>query len=233
MAWFHYSPEIIAAFPNINGAVVRAWNVDAQHPPTALFEGYSAEQTAVKERLGDMQLSELPALAAWRGAFRGFGVDPTKYRIAAEALLRRLTKKGDIPSINALVDIGNLVSIRYAIPVAVIDQRGVKPPIIVRFARGDERFVNLGQDDDATPQPGEVIFTDQDDAVVARRWCWRQSDSSGAKADSTDLLVTLEAHHTDGAETVRKAAEDFAALLKAYTGAETEIALLNRNNPEY
>ena len=39
-------------------------------------------------------------------------------RSAAEALLRRLTKQGSIPSINTLVDIGNLVSIRYALPVA-------------------------------------------------------------------------------------------------------------------
>ncbi len=53
-------------------------------------------------------LSELPTLSAWRQAFRRFGANPTKHRSAAEALLRRL-QKGDIPGINTLVDIGNLV----------------------------------------------------------------------------------------------------------------------------
>ena len=54
------------------------------------------------------------ASASKHEAIRGFGVDPTQYRSAAEALLRRLSKSGEIPSINALVDLGNLVSIRYA-----------------------------------------------------------------------------------------------------------------------
>jgi DNA/RNA-binding domain of Phe-tRNA-synthetase-like protein len=46
--------------------------------------------------------------------FTRFGAKPTQYRCAAEALLRRLAKHGDISPINTLVDIGNLVSIRYA-----------------------------------------------------------------------------------------------------------------------
>ena len=37
-------------------------------------------------------------------------------------MLRRLTKQGSIPSISALVDLGDLVSIRYALPVAILDQ---------------------------------------------------------------------------------------------------------------
>ncbi len=79
------------------------------------------EQQGTLRRIGDTPLSQIPSLVAWRAVFRSFGVDPTQYRSAAEALLRRLTKKGDIPSINLLVDLGNLVSIRYALPVAVFD----------------------------------------------------------------------------------------------------------------
>ncbi|HEU4832604.1 MAG TPA: phenylalanine--tRNA ligase beta subunit-related protein [Actinomycetota bacterium] len=45
-------------------------------------------------------------------------------------------KQGDIPSISTLVDIGNLVSIRYAVPVAVFDRAGVAGSITVRFATG-------------------------------------------------------------------------------------------------
>ena len=97
--------------------------------------------------------SELPSLAAWRRAFRAFGVDPTGYRSAAEALLRRLTKQGSIPSINTLVDIGNLVSIRHALPVAVFDQRAMTGGTTVRFATGDETFTDLGTGERESPEP--------------------------------------------------------------------------------
>jgi len=59
-----------------------------------------------------------------RKLFRGFGVEPTQYRSAAEALLRRLTKQGGLPSVGTLVDLANLVSIRFALPVAVFERRG-------------------------------------------------------------------------------------------------------------
>ena len=44
--------------------------------------------------IGGQPLGTVPSLAAWRRAFTAFGVEPTRYRSAAEALLRRLTKHG-------------------------------------------------------------------------------------------------------------------------------------------
>ena len=114
-----------ARFSSVAGGVVHAEGVSNGPSPPALVEAYRAEQEGALARIGDTPLSELPTLAAWRRAFRAFGVDPTTYRSAAEALLRRLTKQGSIPSINALVDIGNLVAIRYGLPVAMFDQRTV------------------------------------------------------------------------------------------------------------
>jgi DNA/RNA-binding domain of Phe-tRNA-synthetase-like protein len=120
---FQYHPEIVERFPNVVGGVILAKGMHNGPSPDSLRDAYLAEQQAVIARIGNTPLSELPSLAAWRAAFRGFGIEPTQYRSATESLLRRLTKKGDIPSINTLVDIGNLVSIRYGIPVAVCDTR--------------------------------------------------------------------------------------------------------------
>ena len=119
--------------------------------PDALLTEYAAEQEAVRNRIGETPLSQIPSLAAWRSVFRGFGLDPTQYRGAAEALLRRLTKKGEIPSVNTLVDIGNLVSIRYALPVALFDLRATSGTITVRFASGDERYTTLNEAGEAQP----------------------------------------------------------------------------------
>ena len=140
------------------------------------------------------------------------GVNPTKYRSAIEALLRRLTKKGDIPSINTLVDIGNLVSIRYRIPVAVFDLDRTADSILVRFAEGDEPFTPLFGKEEENPEPGEVIFVDGNGLVAARRWCWRQSDQSAARMDTRRVMVVTEALHPGAGEDVRAAAADLAGL---------------------
>ena len=78
MARFAYDHEILERFPAVVGGVIHADGV-ANRPATAeLTAAYRAEQAAVRERIGDTPLSELPTLTAWRGVFRGFGVNPTK-----------------------------------------------------------------------------------------------------------------------------------------------------------
>jgi DNA/RNA-binding domain of Phe-tRNA-synthetase-like protein len=143
-------------------------------------------------------------------------VDPTQYRSAAEALLRRLTKQGELPSIGSLVDLANLVSIRHALPIAVFDLAAVRGGITVRFARGDERWVDLGSSTTERPEPGEVVFVDESDTVVARRWCWRQSAESAARASTTDILVTVEGHHDDAGAAVSVALDELAELIRQY-----------------
>src|SRR5690348_15120480 len=101
---FQYHSDILARYPQIVGGVILARDVTNGPTPAPLLALYQAEQQQVLQRIGSAPLSQIETLAAWRRALRGFGVDPTQYRSASEALLRRLTKKGDIPSINLLVD---------------------------------------------------------------------------------------------------------------------------------
>lgn len=221
---FSYDPAITGQFSGVVGGAIHARGLTNGPAPAALREAFEQEQAAVRARIGDMPLSELPGLAAWRRAFRGFGVDPTAYRSAAEALLRRLTKQGSIPSINTLVDIGNLVSIRYGLPVAMFDQRPVTGGTTVRFASGNESFTDLGSGERASPEPGEVIFIDDAGLVSARRWCWRQSLESASGAATTEVLVTVEGHHEAAARDVRAALADLETLLAAHVPPVAVVA---------
>lgn len=232
VARFRYDPGIIERFPAVVGGVIHATGVHNDPTPPRLAAAFHAETLAVRARIGQAPLSELPPLAAWRKVFRGFGVDPTQYRSAAEALLRRLTKQGELASIGTLVDLANLVSIRYALPVAVFDQRGISGGTIVRFARGDERWADLGSSQTEQPEPGEVIFADEADVVSARRWCWRQSAGSAAREDTTEILVTVEGHHRTAEHDVTRALADLEALLAAYAAPATlRSAVLSARDP--
>jgi len=221
---FRYSGPLLERFPTIVGGVVHARAVVNGSPPAELQQAFREEQLLALERIGDRPLAALPSVAAWRRAFSAFGVEPTRYRSAAEALLRRLTKQGEIPSLNVLVDLGNLVSIRYGLPVAVFDQHSVTGSTTVRLAEGDESFTDLGGDGSVgRPEPGEVIFVDEVGLVSARRWCWRQSAESAARADTTEILVTVEGHHESAAEDVAAAVEDLRELLDRHAG-QPEVA---------
>ncbi len=213
---FGYAPAIIERFPTIQAGIIHAANLSNGPSPPQLIDDYRAEQRSAAARLAATPIAEIPSISAWRRAFSQFGVKPTQHRAAAEALLRRLDKQGDIPSINTLVDIGNLVSIRHALPVAVFDQGGITAPTTVRFAAGDEVFTDLGSVETVNPEPGEVVFVDVVNVVSARRWCWRQSSQSATRADTVEALFVTEAHHDGAADDIESALTDLAALLVTY-----------------
>jgi DNA/RNA-binding domain of Phe-tRNA-synthetase-like protein len=228
---FHYHGEIIEAFPEARAGVILARGLRNGPSPESLQQAFLAEQQAVLAEIGDTPLSKLPTLSAWRGAFRKFGINPTKYRSAVEALLRRLTKKGDVPSINTLVDIGNLVSIRYKLPVAVFDVAALKGGITVHFSDGSERFTPLFEKEVQHPEPGEVVFSDEMGLVVARRWCWRQSDESAARPSTTDTVICTESQHPGGQADVEAALNDLIALIQEYAGGELVSGFVGPGQP--
>jgi DNA/RNA-binding domain of Phe-tRNA-synthetase-like protein len=234
MTLFRYEPPIVERFPGIVGGVIHATGVTNGPTSAELARAFGAAQAEVIARIRTTPLSELPPLAAWRRAFRAFGVDPTQYRSAAEGLIRRLTKQGELPSIGTLVDLANLVSIRHALPVAVFDLAAIRGGIAVRFARGDEPWADLGSSTAEHPEPGEVIFADEADDVVARRWCWRQSATSAAREATTEILVTVEGHHEGAPADVAGALDELEALLTAHASPRTmRRSILSAADPAF
>lgn len=231
MTTFQYAPSIIDIFPAARAGVILAQGLSNGPSPKALQERFLDVQGQVLAEIGETPLSELETLSAWRGAFRKFGVNPTKYRSAIEALLRRLTKKGDIPSINALVDLGNLVSIRHRLPVAIFDTQALTGAVTVCLADGSERFTPLFEKEVEHPEEGEVIFADETGMVIARRWCWRQSDESAARPETTDAIIVTEAQHEGGEAAVEAALADLLLLLAEFSGGELISGVVGPGRP--
>jgi DNA/RNA-binding domain of Phe-tRNA-synthetase-like protein len=227
---FSYDHAVLDRYPGIRAGIVRASGLTNGPTPAALLERYRTTQKEVCDRLATTPPAEFPSIAAWRRAFAAFGAKPTQYRSAAEALLRRLAKQGDIPSINALVDLGNLVSIRYALPVAVVDLAGIDGDITVRFATGSERFTDLGSDEPVAPEPGEVVFVDRSGVACARRWCWRQSAQSATRETTTDALVVVEGLHEGAERDVAAARAEIVALLAEFQPAAA-VSVLGSAGP--
>jgi DNA/RNA-binding domain of Phe-tRNA-synthetase-like protein len=213
---FAYAPDVVARFPTIRHSIVEVRDAINGVAPRALVDEYHAEQNLAADRARSEPVVERPTIAAWRKVFRDFGTDPTQHRSAPEALLRRVTKYGDIPPINAVVDVGNLVSIRHSLPVAVFDLDKLVGGITVTFAAGDESFDAIGTTVASRPEPGEVIFVDDGGTVLARRWCWRQSTAAAVTERTTSIAYIVEAHHRTAAIDVDDAASAIEDLLRRH-----------------
>jgi len=154
-AIFAYAEQLAEQCPTLRAGLLHASGLTNGSSPPQLLAAYDTEQQAAAQRLQATPAAEMPSIAAWRRAFTRFGATPTKHRSTPEALLRRLASHEDVPSIGTLVDIGNLASLRYAVPVAVFDLARIRGTLTVRFATGTEQFTDLGTTASTQPGPGE------------------------------------------------------------------------------
>ena len=77
MTTFQYHPDIHARYPDLCAGVVLARDISNNPPSGKLNNEYLTEQESTLSRIAGTALSEIEPLAAWRGAFRAFGVNPT------------------------------------------------------------------------------------------------------------------------------------------------------------
>jgi DNA/RNA-binding domain of Phe-tRNA-synthetase-like protein len=132
-------------------------------------------------------------LNSWREAYRAFGAKPQRTPCSAEALRKRFEKDGGLPRVNTVVDLYNVVSVNFAVPVGGEDMSAyVGSPRLIRAA-GDETFATTrdGQAAVETVDAGEVVWRD-DEGVTCRRWNWRQSPRTRLEASSTEMWFVLE-----------------------------------------
>ncbi len=88
-------------------------------------------------------LASHPTIAALRRLFRAAGCDPTRYRPSSEALLRRLLKGHELPTIQPLVDVNNCLSAELAVPCCVMAEGTFSAPLVLRAGRTGEAYESL------------------------------------------------------------------------------------------
>jgi DNA/RNA-binding domain of Phe-tRNA-synthetase-like protein len=227
---YSIAEEVFARFPEYRRGVVLACDVRNGESPLELVELLRAEETRARERLNVETLTCEPRLASWREAFRQLGYKPGDFRPSVEALLRRVLRGQELPSINALVDIGNVVSLRHLLPVGGHATDVLSQDIALRPAGGGEEFVPFGSEAVEHPLPGEFIFT-EGNTVLTRRWIWRQANHTLTLPGTTAIEFNIDALPPVSEADLQAAARDVMDLAGRFCGGRTRFENLSLQSP--
>jgi DNA/RNA-binding domain of Phe-tRNA-synthetase-like protein len=122
----------------------------AEHNPELMNEMKFISET-IKSDLSEV--SNNPSIRDARKAYKICGKDPARYRLSSEALRRRVKKEKELPQINNVVDIINLVSIKSGMSIGGYDAEkivdwvmmdiGLKTDVYYAIGRGEFNIENL------------------------------------------------------------------------------------------
>ena len=114
------SSEIQTVCPEFIGACVEA-NVSNSPYCQPLWDEIDAMGHKYRSTLTTESLKQLSGIAATRRVYRACGKDPSRYRPASEALIRRQLTNKSLYQIDTLVDLTNLASIAYGYSIGGFD----------------------------------------------------------------------------------------------------------------
>jgi DNA/RNA-binding domain of Phe-tRNA-synthetase-like protein len=137
--------DIQINLPGVKLGIVEAQDVrvQAQHPElTKLLDEVC---TRKQKEFTVESLAEAEPIRAVRALFRGWGMDPSKYRPASEALLRRVVQGKGLYRVSNVVDIGNLISIESGWPLGCYDRSRIGGPIVLRHGVAGENYEGIGK----------------------------------------------------------------------------------------
>lgn len=228
--FYSISDEIFSLFPDYVRGVVLAYDVTNTESPPGLKEMLRDAEVSVRDRLSLEELTSHPRIASWREAFRKVGIKPSEFRASIEAMTRRVLRQQELPSINMLVDIGNIFSLRHLLPIGAHAIDVVTHDIALCKASGEEEFVPFGSDHVEHPDPGEIIFT-EGNTVLTRRWSWRQANHTLTLPATAAIEFNVDGLPPVAKSEVEDICQELMELVREYCGGQLRYEILSCQNP--
>ena len=138
------SEELRAKVPEVKLASI-ACDVVLQQKDEGLWEAVEQKVAELAGKLQIDEISSISAIAASRKAYKACGKDPARYRLSAEALLRRVVNRNEIYQINNVVDLLNLVSISTGFSIGGYDADKITGEVIFGIGRAGEPYIGIGR----------------------------------------------------------------------------------------
>ena len=228
--FYSIADEVFSVFPDYVRGVVIARDLENGPSSAELTALLRDAEEALRKELGEGNPADHPRIASWREAFRSIGMKPAEFRSSIEAMARRVVRGQELPSINALVDLGNVLSLRYIVPAGGHSLDDVTEDIELRPARGDESFVPFGETEKESPLPGEFIFAEGDE-VLTRRWCWRQANHTLTLPESRTFIFNVDALPPVSRDEAPQICREAEELIVRFCGGKCRTDFLSASTP--
>lgn len=204
------SNEIETVCPNFVGACVEARVKNSQYSQS-LWDEINTLETKFKAELTTETLKDISGIAATRRVYRACGKDPSRYRPASEALIRRVLQGKALYQIDTLVDLINLASMAFGYSIGGFDaDKFVGNTLTLGIGKEGEPYEGIGRG--MINIHGLPVYRDEIGGVGTPT-----SDHERTKItiDTTHLLVLINGY--DGNEaSVRQNAEFIQQLLQKF-----------------
>lgn len=138
------STEVAGIFPDIAVAFLKG-NIKNDRDNPVLWKHLKDRSDEISSSMDEESIRRVEGINAGKKAYRQLGKDPNRYRLSAEALMRRVAKGKELYPISSAVDALNLVSLRTGITIGGFDAQKLVGDIELGIGMPGEEFIAIGR----------------------------------------------------------------------------------------
>lgn len=138
--------ELRSTLPKVSLGTLTA-DVNIRQSDAILLEKIDGTTRHIKEFVPINEIGNIKALSDSTQAYKILGIDPNRYRISSEALLRRIIKGKDLYRVNNVVDINNLISISSGYSVGSYDFEKIDTEVVYKIGEKSEIYKAIGKEE--------------------------------------------------------------------------------------
>ena len=206
--------------------VVVAEGVDNSSENKEIEELLNTAIDQQKEALKGQVVKNLKELEPYHAAMRNFGISVSRFLPSIEALLTRLVKTGNLPLISPVVNLTNVISLQYHVPIGTHDIDSLVGDLEIRQIKSDDIFE--GGEESSGFDNGEVVYA-SGNSIRTRRWIWRQMPVGLTSKDTKNLVFPVDGF-SGNVETILEARDALASALQRYFCCKTNVALIKKES---
>lgn len=215
---FAIEPGLKQACPNIQLSCISC-GVTIQGKLTDLWKLIDQKCDELSSTLKTEDIRHNRAIAAAREAYKACGKDPARYRLSAEALMRRVVSGKGLYQINNVVDLLNLVSFSTGFSIGGYDEFKIVGDIRMGIGKADEPYLGLGRGE--LNIDGMPVFRDEKGAFGTST---SDSERTGVTDGTNRFLMVIVSYNGDqGLQEATDMAIEYLTNFAAGTRIETEI----------
>lgn len=141
---------------------------------------------------------------------------------ASENLIKMLMKHGDMPIINKVVDIYNLLSMESKLALGAHDIDKIEGNVTLRFTTGNERFIPLGYTEPKEVKPGEYAYIDDNNEIICRLEV-KQGNKTKVTEESKNIFYIIQGNEETTEEDLEDACKTLIEVTTKYCGGKGYI----------
>lgn len=165
--------------------------VDNSAYPATLKTDIQAQIATVLKTLDRDQIKTDPIIQGFWDLHKAVHLPKRNNTPAPATLLKLILKRGELFSINPVVDLYNLISIQSKLALGAHDLDHVDGNINLRLTDGTERFVPIGGNGEPEPvKAGEYGYIDDSNEIICHLET-RQVEKTKVTAATTHIFFTL------------------------------------------